>query len=563
MKKGTSCKIQLVVGPGTTSVYRTGSWRSFKPKLGERVAPCTNACPVHIDIPSYLLLVEKGKYEEALALIRERSPFPSVCGRACYRFCESKCTRGDIDEPVAIRSLERFVASFEPKSKEVLTSAIKPKGKKVAVVGSGPAGLTAAYLLAKMRYQVTVFEKMPVAGGFMYTGILNYRLPKKVLQFEIDLIKKLVDVRTNTCVGKDITISDLQKQGYGAIFIASGMHGNVKLDVPGEDLEGVLYGTSLIRDVNLGKKVKMGKRVVVIGGGNVAIDSARTALRLGAEDVCVIYRRSEEEMPAKAEEIEHAREEGVKFMFLTAPKRVLCGEKGCVGKLECIKMQLGEPDESGRRRPVPVQGSEFVVDADNVILAIGQTIDPSFAEGSPLKVQAGKPLAVDPKTLATTVPGIFAGGDVVTGPKSVVEAIAAGRKAAAQIDHYLKGEPFELEKELQVVDPKDIDLSKILSLRDMALKARSKMSKLTLEERCEGFKEVELGLTKEMALYEADRCLRCGTCFGCSECWRFCPDAVICERDGMFEVNLDYCKGCGICANECPVKALIMIPEGV
>ena len=561
-KKRTASKIQLAVGPGTTSVYKTGSWKSYSPKLGERVASCTNACPVHIDIPGCLLLVEEGKFEEALALIRDRSPFPSVCGRACYHFCESKCTRGDVDEPVAIRSLERFVASFEPKSKGILVSVGKPRGKKVAIVGSGPAGLTAAYFLAKMGYRVTVFEKMPVAGGLMYTGILDYRLPKKVLQFEIDLIKRLVDIRTNTCVGKDITIPDLLKQGYKAIFIAVGMHGNIKLDVPGEDLEGVLYGTSFIQDVNLGKGVQLGKRVAVIGGGNVAIDSARAALRLGAKDVYVIYRRSKDEMPAKTEEIEHAREEGVKFMFLTNPKRILCGEKGCVGKLECIKMQLGEPDESGRRRPIPVQESEFMVDVDTVIVAIGQTIDPSFAEGSPLKVQAGKPLSADPDTLATDVPGIFAGGDVVTGPESVVEAMAAGRKAAIQIGHYLKGEPLESEKELQVVDPKDIDISRILSLRDMSLKVRSKMPKLKPGERLDNFKEVELGLTKEMALYETERCLRCSTCFGCNECWIFCPDAVICERNGVFEIDLDYCKGCGICANECPVKALLMVPEG-
>ena len=300
-KKRTASKIQLAVGPGTTSVYKTGSWKSYSPKLGERVASCTNACPVHIDIPGCLLLVEEGKFEEALALIRDRSPFPSVCGRACYHFCESKCTRGDVDEPVAIRSLERFVASFEPKSKGILVSVGKPRGKKVAIVGSGPAGLTAAYFLAKMGYRVTVFEKMPVAGGLMYTGILDYRLPKKVLQFEIDLIKRLVDIRTNTCVGKDITIPDLLKQGYKAIFIAVGMHGNIKLDVPGEDLEGVLYGTSFIQDVNLGKGVQLGKRVAVIGGGNVAIDSARAALRL-----CLLYTspsprdRTRSRMPSSA-----------------------------------------------------------------------------------------------------------------------------------------------------------------------------------------------------------------------------------------------------------------------
>ncbi|HIC94943.1 MAG TPA: FAD-dependent oxidoreductase, partial [Anaerolineae bacterium] len=393
-------------------------------------APCKAACPAGIHVQGYVALIAQGRFQEALALIREVIPFPSVCGRICHHPCESACRRGEHDEPIAIRDLKRFVADWETgqqgneeRGDESPHSSLLPK---VAIVGSGPAGLTAAYFLAREGHPVTVFEALPVAGGMMAVGIPEHRLPKDVLRREIEAIEELgVEIRLNTPVGRDggPGLDELRRE-YDALFIAVGAHKSRRLGVSGEDLEGVLHGVDFLHRVNLGEDVALGRRVIVVGGGDVAVDSAMVARRLGAQQVTILYRRSRAEMPAHPWEVEEAEEEGIAFHFLASPVRVL-GEKGRVVGLECVRMELGEPDESGRRRPIPIPGSEFTVEADTVIVAIGQAVDASFLEAGGWELGRGGRIAVDPLTLATGVPGVFAGGDAVTGPATVIEAIAA------------------------------------------------------------------------------------------------------------------------------------------
>ena len=467
--------------------------------------PCKGACPAGIDVQDYIELVTQGFYKDALKLIEKRVPLPAVISRVCPRPCETKCNRKEIDEPIAINALKRFVVEEVEKrwGKEEVTPVPRTKREKVAIIGSGPAGLTAAYDLVWNGYGVTILEALPTPGGMLAVGIPEYRLPKKVLQTEIEDIKKLgVEIKLNSPVGKnDLTLDKLGKKGYKAIFIAVGAHKSLKLDVPGEDMQGVYHGIAFLHDVNTGKKVKVGKRVAIIGGGNVAVDAARTALRLGAKEVFIVYRRSKQEMPAHDDEIKAAEEEGVKIHYLASPVKIL-GKGGKVVGMECIRMELGEPDASGRRRPIPIKGTEFVIDADMVIPAIGEAPDLDFLHDS-LKTPEGT-LKVDPDNLTTGVPGVFAGGDAVTGPATVIQAIAAGHKAAAFIDRYLRGESLEYKKE----SPRIIGIEDV-KIEDVRKQSRESMPTLPLNERVAGFKEVELGFTEGTALAEANRCLNC------------------------------------------------------
>jgi len=359
-----------------------------------------------------------------------------------------------------------------------------------------------------MGYKVTIFEALPAAGGMLAVGIPDYRLPKENLQKEIDAIMKAgVDIKLNTRIGKDLTIDDIQKDGYKAIFIATGAHESTKLNVPGEDLKGVIHGVSLLRDINLGKEVKIGAKVAVIGGGNVAIDSACSTLRLGSKDVTILYRRSRVEMPASEEEISQAEEDGVKIRYLAAPTKIL-GSNGNVEGVECIRMELGPPDESGRRQPIPIKGSEFKMECDTVIPAIGQVADLSFISGDgEIRSTDKGTLAVDQETFETSREGIFAGGDVVTGPATIVEAIAAGKEVAKAINSYLQGKRYK--KEYKVITPA-IHVEPIeLGEEEIEKLERPEMPRLPIAARIGNFREVELGLTQEMAIMEAKRCLRC------------------------------------------------------
>lgn len=400
---------------------------------------CQETCPVHLDVRGYIGLIADGKFEEALALIRERLPFPGVIGRICPHPCEQRCNRGTQDEPLAIRALKRFVADYEIKTSKISKTERKGSRKaKVAIVGAGPSGLTCAHDLAVLGYQVTVFESLPVAGGMLYVGIPQYRLPRNVLYKEIDNIHNLgVEIKTNTTIGKDLTIDALFDQGFQAVFMAIGAHQAQKLRVTGEEAEGVIHGVDFLRDLNLGRQVRVGEKVAVIGGGNVAIDAARSALRLGANKVFIVYRRTRQEMLATEEEIEAAEAEGIEIQYLVAPAEIL-NSNGRVTGIKCIRMKLGEPDTSGRRRPMPIKGSEFSVEVDMVIPAIGQTPDLSLlGENSGIEISKQGTLLVNPDTLATSRVSVFAGGDAVIGPATAIEAIAAGQRAAVAIDKYL------------------------------------------------------------------------------------------------------------------------------
>jgi len=470
--------------------------------------PCKAACPAGLDIRGYIELITQGQYERALRIIEERCPLPATVGRVCPHPCESKCNRGELDDPIAINTLKRFVADAVAsiRGKREVTPVSRTRVERVAIIGSGPAGLTAAFDLTHLGYGVTVFEALPVPGGMLTVGIPEYRLPKQVVQTEIEDIQKLgVEIRSNSPIGKDgLTMERLWQQGFQAFFIATGAHESLKLGVPGEDMEGVHHGTALLKEVNLGKSVQLGGKVAVIGGGNVAVDAARTALRLGSKEVCIVYRRSKDEMPAYREEVESAEAEGIKIYCVAAPSRII-GRDGRVAGVECIRTELGEPDESGRKRPVPIKGSEFIIDADTVISAIGEVPDLSFLDTARFHMTATKTIKVNPHTLATNISGVFAGGDAATGPATVIEAIAAGRKAAIAIDKYLRGQSLEYEEPvLNTVDIQDVDTAKFKKRK------RQKMPAVPPKKRIQSFKEVELGFSEQAALSEAERCFQCG-----------------------------------------------------
>jgi len=463
-------------------------------------APCSHTCPAGVDVPRYIRRITEGNYDEALSVIRERIPFPSVCGYVCFHPCEDKCRRSQLDEPVAIRALKRFAADHAKKAASINQKVALPSGKRVAVVGSGPAGLTAAYYLAKTGgHAVTVFETLPEAGGMMRVGIPRYRLPKEVLDAEIEMIKQVrVEIKTNCRID---SVNSLREQGFDAIFLALGAHVGTKMRVAGEDSQGVVDCVSLLRDVSLGKEVKLGEKVAVIGGGNAAIDASRTALRLGAKEVTIIYRRSREEMPASKEEVEEALEEGVKIKYLIAPVNIY--RQNGHFKMECIQMKLGKTDASGRRQPEPVSGSKFEEEFDTIVTAIGQI--PQIPEKMGVKVDRGGVLHADPDTSATERVGVFAGGDAVSGPASVIEAIAAGRQAAISIDKYLGGKGLIEEK---IASPEDVTALPEMS-EEESEKHRPPMPVLSLDRRLEGFEVVEIGYPEAIAIEEAQRCLRC------------------------------------------------------
>ena len=497
---------------------------------------CRAACPAGVNVQGYVALVREGKYKEALELIRRDNPLPIVCGRICFHPCETNCERGKLDAPVAVNALKRFVTDWELEhgKEEKVEPAAKKYEEKIAVVGSGPTGLVAAYELVKKGYPVTVFESQDDVGGMLKVGIPEYRLPKNLLEIEIKRLRDSgIDIQTGVMIGKDLTIEQLWAKGYRAILIAVGAQESWKLKIDGEDLKGVIHALDFLRDVNSGKKVELESiRVAVIGGGNVAIDAARTALRRGAEKVSILYRRSREEMPAFSAEVKEAEREGIEFQFLVSPKRIL-GENGKVIALECIRMELGEPDETGRRRPIPIDGSEFIINIDTVIPAIGEAPDLSFLpEGG--KITKRQTIDCEPVTLETCWPGIFAGGDVVSGPATVVDAIAAGKRAAVSIDRYLRGQDLRAGRE------KEVKLVEEVSKEGVETRARQAMPLLPVEKRIGSFGEVETGFTEEIALREAERCLNCGGCSECLECEKACePKALVHDqKEEVIEVDV-------------------------
>jgi NADH-quinone oxidoreductase subunit F len=465
-------------------------------------APCTHRCPAKVDAVSYISLIAQGRFEEALEVHRQRNPFISVCGRVCNHPCEVRCRRGEIDEPIAIRDLKRFIADWEKEPKLPQKTGL-PKEEKVAVIGAGPAGLSCAYQLALSGYPVTVFEALPVAGGMLAVGIPAYRLPREVLQAEIKTIADCgVEIKTNQRLGKDFNFDDLQEQGYKAIFIAIGAHRGKQLDIPGENSQGVLDGVAFLRQAGLDEKVKLGDRVAVIGGGDVAMDAARTALRLGAKEVFIVYRRNREEMPAYDWDVKEAEEEGIKFLFQTQPIEIVAENNKVVG-LKCLKTSLEGRDKNGRLRPVPVKDSEFVFEVDTIIPAIGQSLDDTLARKLNLEVNEKGFIKVDENQM-TSIKGVFAGGDGVSGPRTVVEAIGQGQKAAFSIEKYFRGhserEDYLKKASQHLVEQLEAEPSSLPRQTVKAIDSRKRIG---------SFVEVVPTFTKEQAIAEAKRCLRC------------------------------------------------------
>jgi len=499
-------------------------------------APCRAACPIHQRAQGYIALIREGRYEDALRAIKEENPFPSICGRVCDYRCEDECSRQRVDEPVSVRALKRFVADWAyAKGKTAPPKAPLAKGPPVAVVGSGPAGLTAARELALLGYRVTVFEALPVPGGMMRVGIPSFRLLPELIQREIDEILDLgMELKLNSRV-EDI---DALLEEYEALFLALGAHRGRKLPIPGADLPGVLVGTDFLRQANLGQEVRVGERVLVLGGGDVAIDVARTSLRLGVKRVEMACLEGRDSMPAYPWEIEAAEAEGITIHPCRSFKEIV-HTKGQITGVECLDVTFMEFDEDGRLTLETRPGSEHLLPCDTVIFAIGQDPDLGFLSDGEFEITSRRTIAVDPETLATGKPGLFAGGDAVTGMASVVDAIAAGQRAARSIDRYLRGEELRGEPFLpSKVELTEEEIAQRLSQGLASRRPRVQIATLSPSKAMRGFQEVELGFTEEQAKAEAERCLSCGLCSECLECEIACETGAIDHEERPLELRL-------------------------
>ncbi len=510
----------IVTEPGNSMQYLTGDWKSQRPiyyRGKDTISPCEKLCPINQDIRKWLTLIQDEKYQEAWEAVLEKNPIPAVIGRVCPHFCENNCNRKDLDEPVATRSLEQFLGDEALKNKwRPPAGAVQPMTQRVAVIGSGPAGLSCAYQLARQGYKVTIFEEFSVIGGMLSVGIPDYRLPKTLLKEEIEnnILSLGIEVKTDVRVD-DAKLNEISRE-FDTVYVATGAQKSSKLNIYGEDAQGVISGLDLLKKINLGQTVEIGKEVIVIGGGNTAIDAAHSALKLGAK-VTIFYRRSKKEMPAIENEVEEAEKAGVNLQVLTNPVKVIT-ENGRVVGVECVKMRLGEVDESGRASPIPIENSNFTVEADMLISAIGEEIRPDF----------GNVTEQNQKIFKAETTGY------------VATAIKVGDTAAREIHAYLtegKRTPPEEEGQPILVEFKDLNL--------YYFEPQARQSRID---------------DAPSAVKEANRCFVCGTCTLCGNCWLFCPDSSVIKVEGEFQFNYDYCKGCGICAEECP-RAAIFIKE--
>lgn len=523
--------------------------------------PCRLACPILTDVRTYVQLIAERRFEEASVAIRSQNPLPRICGRICAHPCEEACRRGQVDEPIAIAALKRFAADGKWRKRVKVALPVAPGRCRVAVIGSGPAGLSAAHDLALLGHDITIFEKLSVIGGMMAVGIPSYRLPKTVLSDEIESIKDMgVKIETGVVFGEDVTEKSLRDDGYKAVFLATGLHLSRRLNIEGEDITGMLRGVSFLRNVAFGKPVALGKRVAVIGGGKVAIDVARTALRVGAQDVLLVCIEKQNEMPARKSEIEEASREGVAVVNCFGPKKFL--EKD--GRFSGIEFKFCAHvfDEKGAFCPSYDETRVKAIEVDTVIVAVGQAPDLSFARENGLAVTENGNLKVDPVTLQTSISGLFAGGDVVSGPATVTSAIAEGKRAAISIDLYLKGEPLLAVETVEDVETTSVPSVVIEKTRKFA---RSKATAIPVEKRLAKFDEVESILSEELAVREALRCLHCylvaridrKRCVFCLTCVRVCPlGAPTVNRTGEVTIDPFSCQACGTCVPECPGEAI-------
>ena len=533
--------------------------------------------PLGNDIARAFSYASRGLIDEALRVFREENPLPGVCGRVCYHPCEGECNRKGLDEAINIRGFERFLADKGRVAAEARVPGAA-KRERVAVIGSGPAGLSAAFHLARAGYGVTIFEALAEPGGMLMYGIPEYRLPKAVLRREIGSIKRMgVRIRTGARVGTDASLADLRK-AHQAVFIAVGSHEGLPLAIAGEEIPGVMEGIRFLRGIARGERTEIGKRVAVIGGGNTAIDCARTARRLGAEEVRIVYRRSRAEMPALAEDVASVEWEGIRLDFLAAPRRAIARD-GRVSALECLRMELGPPDGSGRPGPVPVSGSEFMVPVDTVIAAVGQVPEADFVRESGVGLDSRGMIERVPGSAATAIEGLFAGGDGAGSRAFVADAIASGKMGAMAIACFFEGKDWEKELESHRIGkgpsfsfhhflhPGEdlIDLKQVVPYESLNTtcvpyaRRGDNPERMRPQQAVATFKEVSAGLGPARMASEIARCFKCGTCTTCDLCFLLCPDVSIRKAESKgYEVKVDYCKGCGMCASACPRQVIEM-----
>jgi NADPH-dependent glutamate synthase beta subunit-like oxidoreductase len=538
-------------------------------------APCQMTCPSGLDIPTYVTLIGMGRYAEAIEVIRNDCPFPWVCGLVCTRPCEFMCVRARIDTPISIKYLKGFAAersmseaSYKNPRKET------DKNKKVCVIGAGPGGMSAAYYLALKGYRVKVIEQHQVAGGMLLLGIPRYRLPREVIDREVAKLKELgVEFQFNTRFGEDVTLDQLKQEGHEAFFLAIGAHKSFQLVIPGEaECPQVIEAIDFLRCVALGDRQIPGRKAVVVGGGNVAIDAARTCLRLGCESVTLAYRRTRSEMPADHEEVEQAEEEGIRFEFLTIPKEIVVSN-GCLEGMRCLHAKLVTREGQDRKYPVPIENSEYLMEADVIICAIGQQVDANCMESvATLNWTRRKTIDANMATMETSLEGIFAAGDAVTGPATVIEAIGGGKRAAESIHRYLSGLPQPKMPPVPVRRGR-VEWLEVPASKKMTLK-RPEMPLLNIDRRRTTFQQVELGYTENVVREEAYRCLRCDICLRCGKCIEVCRDKMGVDALQMgyfdfdhpvetdFRITEEKCILCGACATSCPTGAMQISDRG-